>query len=29
MEGAFPMKVRLRVEVKAGENWRDMAPQTG
>jgi DNA polymerase I len=29
MEGAFPMKVPLRVEVKAGENWRDMAPQTG
>jgi DNA polymerase I len=26
MEGAFPLKVPLRVEVKAGENWRDMEP---
>src|SRR5262249_38323044 len=26
MEGAFPLKVPLRVEVKAGDNWRDMGP---
>jgi DNA polymerase-1 len=26
MEGAFPLKVPLRVEVKAGENWRDLVP---
>jgi DNA polymerase-1 len=24
MEGAFPMDVPLRVEVRSGENWRDM-----
>jgi DNA polymerase I len=29
MEGAFPMDVPLRVEVKVGENWRDMTVQTG
>jgi DNA polymerase-1 len=28
MEGAFPMDVPLRVEVKVGENWRDMTVQT-
>jgi DNA polymerase-1 len=26
MEDAFPMEVPLRVEVKVGENWRDMIP---
>jgi DNA polymerase-1 len=26
MEEAFAMRVPLRVEVKAGENWRDMTP---
>jgi DNA polymerase-1 len=26
MEQAFPLKVPLRVDLKAGPNWRDMEP---